>query len=223
MKKILLYCLLLSCSAQAQRLVYGMQFVTDYTNAQETTLKNSLVSANVPQCSFTLYNTDLAQVRYWNGANFISAPDPGTFMPSNGTSQYLKLTSAGKYPAIDGSLITLLGATNISGNIPFANTAGSSAATSATTGTMTVSMTTPLITITPSGACTFNASGGAIGQCITFVVTTSGVSSFTLTWGTNFKTTATLATGTTTNKKFAVSFLCLDGTTWVETGRTTAM
>src|SRR5437588_750466 len=134
MKKIL-FLLLISFSSQAQsRLVYGMQFVTDYTNAQETTLKNSLIG--VPQCSLIIYNTDLAQVRYWNGSNFISAPDPGAFMPSNGTSQYLKLTAAGKYPAIDGSLITTLGAANISGNIPFANTSGLSASTSATTGTM---------------------------------------------------------------------------------------
>jgi hypothetical protein len=97
------------------------------------------------------------------------------------------------------------------------------AATSTTTGTITVSMTTSVITITPTGACTFNASGGIAGQRITFVITTSGTTSFTLTWGTNFKTTATLATGTTTAKKFCVSFVCVDGTQWVETGRTAAM
>jgi hypothetical protein len=97
------------------------------------------------------------------------------------------------------------------------------AATSATTGTMTVSMTTSVITITPSNACTFNASGGIPGQSITFVITTSGVSSFVLTWGTNFKTTGTLATGTTSARTFCVSFVCTNGTQWVEIGRTTAM
>lgn len=96
------------------------------------------------------------------------------------------------------------------------------AATTATTGTMTVTMTSKIITITPSGACTFNASGGSAGQTATFVVTTSGTTSFVMTWGTNFKPTATLATGTVTAKKFCVSFLCLDGTTWCETARTTA-
>lgn len=112
---------------------------------------------------------------------------------------------------------------NISGTVPFANSGGASAATSATSGTMTVNMNTRLITITPTGAATFNASGGTTGQLAVFSVTTSGSSSFTLTWGTNFKTTGTLATGTVTAKKFSVTFICLDGTTWQELARTGAM
>lgn len=114
-------------------------------------------------------------------------------------------------------------ATKVTGIIPFASNAGTSAATSATTGTMTVSMVTKIITITPTNACTFNGSGGVTGQTSTFVITTSGVSSFTLTWGTNYKTTATLATGTVTAKIFAVTFLCTNGTQWIEISRTAAM
>lgn len=113
--------------------------------------------------------------------------------------------------------------TKVTGILPFANNAGTTATTSATTGTMTVSMTTPIITIVPSGACTFNGTGGVTGQRATFVVTTSGTSSFVLTWNTNYRTTATLATGTTTAKIFCVTFLCTNGTTWVEISRTTAM
>jgi hypothetical protein len=112
--------------------------------------------------------------------------------------------------------------TKVTGILPFANNAGTTAATSATTGTMTVSMVTPIITITPTAACTFNATGGVTGQRSTFVVTTSGTTSFVLTFGTNFKSTATLATGTTTAKIFTVSFLCTNGTQWVELSRTTA-
>lgn len=100
---------------------------------------------------------------------------------------------------------------------------GAGAATSATTGTMTVNMTTEMITVTPTGACTFNASGGVTGQRITFVITTSGVSSFVLTFGTNFKSVGTLATGTTTAKIFSVSFLCTNAVQWIETSRTIAM
>ncbi|MFB3916087.1 MAG: hypothetical protein ACE14M_05125 [Terriglobales bacterium] len=104
---------------------------------------------------------------------------------------------------------------------PDVNTA---AATPATSGTMTVNMgTATVFTITPSGDCTFNASGGTAGQRATFFITTSGASSRTLTWGTNFKTTGTLATGTSSGKVFTVSFVCKDGTTWAETSRTTAM
>lgn len=97
---------------------------------------------------------------------------------------------------------------------------GGCAATSATTGTMTVSMTTPCVTITPTGAATFNASGGVAGQILVFSITTSGSSSFTLTWGTNFRKTGTLATGVTTARFFTVTFLCLDGTIWTEIART---
>ncbi len=94
------------------------------------------------------------------------------------------------------------------------------AATSATTGTFTVNMTSSVITITPTGNCTFNASGGVAGQRVTFSITTSGISSFTLTWGTNFRKTGTLATGTTSARFFTVTFICIDGTVWSEISRT---
>lgn len=104
---------------------------------------------------------------------------------------------------------------------PDTNTA---AATPATTGTMSVNMATATVfTITPTGSCTFNASGGTPGQRVTFYITTSGTSSYTLTWGTNFKVTGTLATGTVSGKVFTVSFVCKDGTEWAEVSRTTAM
>lgn len=98
---------------------------------------------------------------------------------------------------------------------------GTSASTSATTGTMTVNMTTDIITITPTGACTFNAAaGGNIGQIVTFSITTSGTSSFTLTWGTNYRKTGTLATGTTSARFFAVTFRYVTTNTWQEIART---
>jgi hypothetical protein len=96
-----------------------------------------------------------------------------------------------------------------------------STAAPATTGTMTINMGTHrVITITPSGACTFNASGGTAGHEVTFAITTSGTTSRTLTWGTNFRKAGTLATGTTAARFFAVSFVCIDGTIWQETART---
>lgn len=94
------------------------------------------------------------------------------------------------------------------------------AATSATTGTMTVSMTTRLVTITPTGDCTFNAgSGGLVGQRLTFLITTSGTTSRILTFGTSFHKTGTLATGTTSARFFTVTFIS-DGTIWWEQCRT---
>jgi hypothetical protein len=94
---------------------------------------------------------------------------------------------------------------------------GAGTALSATTGTIAVTMDGNLKTITPTGACTFNATGGVIGQTCTFIITTSGTTSYTLTWGTNFKVNGTLATGTVTAKTFTVHFI-YNGTNWVEIG-----
>lgn len=79
-----------------------------------------------------------------------------------------------------------------------------------------------IFTLTPGENETINAStGGFAGQEITLIVLTSGVSSYTLTFGTNFKSTATLATGTTTGKYFVVKFVS-DGTRFYEISRTAA-
>jgi hypothetical protein len=92
----------------------------------------------------------------------------------------------------------------------------------ATTGAMTATMDGGIKLITPTGNCTFNATGGTLGQRCAFVITTSGTTSYTLTWGTDFKTAGTLATGTADAKKFVVEFI-YDGTTWNEVSRTVAM
>ena len=78
-------------------------------------------------------------------------------------------------------------------------------------------------TITPTAACTFNASGGMAGQRVTFVVTTAGVVSFLLTWGTNYVSAGVMATGVVAGKRFAVTFVCVNSVLWIETGRTGAM
>lgn len=95
-------------------------------------------------------------------------------------------------------------------------------ATSATTGAMTVAMGEGVRTITPTGACTFNASGGVAGQRCTFAITTAGSSSFVLTFGTNFRRVGTLATGATGARFFSVTFVCINGTVWQEVARTAA-
>ena len=90
-------------------------------------------------------------------------------------------------------------------------------------GTLATPMDSALKVLIPLGNCTINATGGIIGMTCDFAITTSGITSFTITWGTNFKTTSTLTTGTVDAKKFIVSFICVDGTTWVEKSRTVAM
>ena len=78
-------------------------------------------------------------------------------------------------------------------------------------------------TLTPGEDETINATTvGVQGQVLLIKITTSGTTSRTLTFGTNFKTTGTLATGTTSAKVFQIAFLS-DGTTYSELFRTAAM
>jgi hypothetical protein len=167
--------------------------------------------------------------------NGLSLLGPGD-LPISGTAAWGSVTGtlsnqSDLQTALSGKLssngsaasLTSIPVNQATGVLPFANGGREgSAATSATTGTMTVNMTTSIITITPTGACTFNASGGTVGQIVTFAITTSGTTSFTLTFGTNFRKTGTLATGTTSARFFSVSFVCINGTIWQEIARTAA-
>jgi hypothetical protein len=62
----------------------------------------------------------------------------------------------------------------------------------------------------------------AAGSTRVVLILTSGASSFTVTFGSGFKPVGTLATGATTARVFALSFIS-DGTNLYETGRTAAM
>ena len=122
--------------------------------------------------------------------------------------------------------IQSIGDTTVSLPISGSLVAAQASATPATTGTMTLahgaSCAYSLWTITPTGSCTFNATGGVAGQTVSIRVLTSGTSSYTLTFGTNYKSTGTLATGTVTAKTFMISFV-YDGSNWCEKCRTVAM
>lgn len=93
----------------------------------------------------------------------------------------------------------------------------------ATTTPLTVTPTSTFMTLTPTQSQTLNfAAPVGAGLYLVLEIVTSGTSSFTITFGTNTKTTGTLATGTTSGKYFVVC-LTSDATNWVEQSRTTAM
>ncbi len=126
-------------------------------------------------------------------------------------------------PALTGNVTTSSGscATTVAA-VPIAlGGIGTSALTPGTTVAMSFSAGT-VFTLTPAQTETINASNCTAGQQATLIVTTSGTTSFTLTFSTNFRTTGTLATGTTTAKQFAISFMC-NGATATEMSRTVAM
>lgn len=79
-----------------------------------------------------------------------------------------------------------------------------------------------VFTTGPSGDMTINAASALIGARVSVVVTTADTTSRTLTFGTNFKTTGTLATGTVASKVFTINFIG-DGTNLNEVSRTAAM
>ena len=76
--------------------------------------------------------------------------------------------------------------------------------------------------VTPNATGTFTTTVPAAGTRCTLIIVTSGVTSYTMTFGTGFKTTGTLATGTATAKTFVLQFIS-DGTTVIEASRTAAM
>jgi hypothetical protein len=78
------------------------------------------------------------------------------------------------------------------------------------------------VTVTPLADGTFTTIASAIGERLAIKVVTSGTVSRTLTFGTGFKSTGTLATGTVNGKVFMLEFVS-DGTTLNEISRTAAM
>jgi hypothetical protein len=79
-----------------------------------------------------------------------------------------------------------------------------------------------VFTLTPTGALTINATNDLAGSIIFLRILTSGASSYTITFGTNFVANGTLATGTVTAKTFLLEFVS-DGSNFIEISRTTAL
>jgi hypothetical protein len=76
-------------------------------------------------------------------------------------------------------------------------------------------------TITPTGDITLNAASAAFRRVV-LIITTSGATSYNITFNTNFKSQGVLATGTSDAMVFTIEFVG-DGTNLNETSRTTAM
>lgn len=77
----------------------------------------------------------------------------------------------------------------------------------------------PVKSVTPNATGTFTSTVPAAGGECTLLITTTGATSFTLTFGSGFVTSlGTIATGVTAGKKFLCKFAS-DGTSLVETAR----
>jgi len=79
-----------------------------------------------------------------------------------------------------------------------------------------------VVQVTPNATGTFTTTVPAAGTRCTLIVLTSGTISYTMTFGTGFKTTGTLATGTVSARYFIFQFIS-DGTSVIEASRTVAI
>lgn len=122
------------------------------------------------------------------------------------------------YPVVIDNSLTVNGALN--------STSNNGGSVVALTAAATISLDPTkgnVFTVTPAQNETINAASvAANGQYLTLVVTTSGTTSYTLTFGTDFISTGTLATGTTSGDYFTVTFVS-NGTDYLEVARTVAM
>ncbi len=153
-----------------------------------------------------------------NDSSFILTTASGSLALSPGASNVLfSFNYSRQYSVPDmGGTAAILAP-----NAPFGNSL------SASSGTVAAKLGAGLLTFTPTGNVTLGATGtdyGAPyeGAIVSMVITTAGTTSYTVTFGANFKSTGTLSTGTVSGKVFTVSFV-FDGTNWCETSRTTAM
>jgi hypothetical protein len=78
------------------------------------------------------------------------------------------------------------------------------------------------VKVTPTANATYTTTVPAAGLSRYLIVLTSGTTSRTITFGTGFKPTATLATGTVTARVFVLHFIS-DGTNLYEASRTVAI
>jgi hypothetical protein len=110
----------------------------------------------------------------------------------------------------------------LSGLPTIAQTRNSTVTTLGASGTVVLDpAVSDVFAISPTGAVTLNANSTPVAN-IDLIVTTSGTSSYNITFGTGFKTTGVLATGTTSGAVFIVSFRG-NGTNLIEKSRTAAM
>lgn len=92
--------------------------------------------------------------------------------------------------------------------------------------TFTPAVGTNIYTLTPAQSETINMGtvpAGCVGQLINLVITTSGTTSYTLTFGTNLRDQGNLVTGTTAAKKYVIQYLIESTSSVLEVSRTIAL
>lgn len=79
-----------------------------------------------------------------------------------------------------------------------------------------------VVRVTPDATATYTTTVPTAGSIVVLSILTSGTTSYTITFGTGFKSTGTLATGIVSARYFNLTFVS-DGTSLIETARTVAI
>lgn len=154
------------------------------------------------------------------------SPTGNLDLGSNGGAQWQVDTTSRLKPVADNASDIGVSAVNRVRNVYLAGVlvTQTNGAFSATSGAATMNVASSnFFSCTPTGSITLTTTGTPlVGVYYYIVYTTSGVSSFVITYSTGFKSTGTLTTGTVSGKVFTMSFIS-DGTNLNEVARTVAM
>jgi hypothetical protein len=111
---------------------------------------------------------------------------------------------------------------DLAGKAPTVHTHAPTYATLANGTTALALATNSTVKVTPTATASLTTTVPAAGTHCHVIVLTAGTTTFTLTFGTGFKPTATLVTGTVAARVFVLSWIS-DGTSLYEVSRTAAM
>ena len=184
-------------------------------------------AATITESNVTNLTTDLSAKKTTatgNNYKFETTGSGGSLQETTVTPSYAVATDANGLPTASATTATELGyvhgvtsaiQTQLGAKAPlsFSNP---------TAGTLALAFGTySCVKVTPNATNSFTTTVPAAGNVGQLIILTSGTSSYTMTFGTGFKSTGTLATGTTSGKYFIMTFVS-DGTYMVEASRTVA-
>jgi hypothetical protein len=186
-----------------------------FLNIQGST-SSSLVAGSTSNANFvSLYSGQTVDanpsVLFNNSLRFGTATSPDT----TGYTERMRIHASGGV-SIGNTTDSGAASLNVSGSISGGYIAHANGTTAMAFGSDNVAR------VTPNATATFTSTVPAAGAICVLSILTSGTTSYTITFGTGFKSTGTLATGTVSARYFNITFVS-DGTSLIEMSRTTAI
>jgi hypothetical protein len=210
----------------------GLQGIQGIPGVPGVTLHASLLDVSSDQ-----HHAQSHKTRHESGGadELVTLPTPGQKNALAGTSgtpgstnQYVthqdarlsdaRTPAAHAHPESDVTSLV----TDLAGKAPTVHTHAPTYTTLANGTTALALATNSTVKVTPTATATLTTTVPAAGTHCHVIILTAGTTTFTLTFGTGFKPTATLVTGTVAARVFVLSWIS-DGTSLYEVSRTAAM